>query len=627
MCGICGIVEREGAAPVESVLEEMNQRLLHRGPDEGGAWIADHAGIAMRRLAIIDLSGGHQPMFNEDGSVGIVFNGEIYNYQELRPELEAAGHIFASHSDTETIIHLYEEYGAESLSRLNGMFALAIWDRKKNQLILARDRSGKKPLYYAVTSSGQLAFSSELDSLLAFPGISRDVDAEALNNYFALGYVPSPLSIYRQVRKLEPGGYLIWKNGRATLGKYWRLPVPGSNPTQMNEEQAAGHLLELLKDAVRIRLYSDVPFGALLSGGVDSSLVVALMSQLMSQPVKTFTIGFDDKQLDESGYAAETAKLFGTEHHSLIVQPPAVSDLLGKLLRHFGEPFADASAIPTFIVSQLARQHVTMVLSGDGGDEVFGGYPSYRYHSLIDSYNRTPGPLRSAAEAVAAPFLAGGQPGTSRGRLRRFLREARLPLERRWIHSRSIFTDEELDELFTPEFRSMANSHERAARLHESFAHCHNGHECSSISYVDYENYMTDDVLVKVDRMSMASSLEVRSPLLDYRIAEFAATLPREMKWTGTETKRILKKCAAKILPAEILTRRKQGFVLPIRAWFQQELVPLFEDLVASAGNSSAVRPERCRLLLKQHQLNPKAGIDRKLWVILCYLYWRRLFV
>jgi asparagine synthase (glutamine-hydrolysing) len=628
MCGICGIVERDGASPDSRVLEGMNQRILHRGPDEGGSWIEDRAGLAMRRLAIIDLIGGHQPMFNEDGSVAIVFNGEIYNYQELRPELEAAGHRLATHSDTETIIHLYEQYGVSALARLNGMFAFALWDRRKQQLLLARDRAGKKPLYYTVTSSGQLAFSSELASLLAFPGISRDIDAAALDDYFALGYIPSPQSVFRQIHKLPPGSCLIWKDGALKVERYWRLPVPvhEQGGPVADEDEVADRLLQLLRDAVKIRLYSDVPFGALLSGGVDSSLVVGLMSELMSKPVETFNIGFEDKRLDESVYAAEIAKLFQTNHHTLIVQPPAVAELLGKLIVHFGEPFADASAIPTFLVSQLARQHVTMVLSGDGGDEVFGGYPSYRYHAWIDSYNRTPGALRGAAEFLVEPLVVGGRPGTNRGRLGRFLREARLPVDERWIHSRSLFTDVELDQLYTPEFRAALNPGARASRLRDSFAHCRNGHDCSTINYADYENYMTDDVLVKVDRMSMASSLEVRSPLLDYRVAELAATLPRSLKWTGKESKRILKKCAARMLPAEILARRKQGFVLPIRAWFQNELVPLFDELLVEAGHSSVVQPEYCRMLLEQHRRTPYAGIERKLWSILCYLYWRRTF-
>ena len=351
------MVEREGVSPDSAVLTRLNGRLYHRGPDEGGAWIDGRAALAMRRLAIIDLTGGQQPMFNEDRSIGIVFNGEIYNYHELREDLEKAGHRFASQSDTEAIVHGYEQHGTGIFERLNGMFAVAVWDRARQQLLLARDRVGKKPLYYSLADGG-LVFSSELASLLEYPGISRDVDAVALDNYFALGYVPAPRTIFSHVKQLEPAHFLRWKEGQIEVARYWRLcqrAVSGRSP-----EELAANLLELIKDAVRIRLYSDVPFGALLSGGVDSSLVVVLMSQLMNRSVETFTIGFSDQHLDESRYAAELARQLGTNHHELVAEPASVVDLADKMTTHFGEPFADASAIPTYLVSHMARKHVTM---------------------------------------------------------------------------------------------------------------------------------------------------------------------------------------------------------------------------------------------------------------------------
>jgi asparagine synthase (glutamine-hydrolysing) len=622
MCGICGIVEREGASPDAGILARLNERLWHRGPDEGGEWINGPAGLAMRRLAIIDLAGGHQPIFNEDRTVAIVFNGEIYNYRDLRKVLEGAGHRFETNSDTEVVVHAYEQYGPEGLSRLNGMFALAVWDGRNQQLLLARDRAGKKPLYYA-EADGRIVFSSELASLLEYPGISREVDPVALDNYFCFGCVPAPLSIYRQVRQLPPGHFLLWKGGRFRTERYWRLQP--RQPAEQSEEGVAAELLELAKDAVRIRLQSDVPFGALLSGGVDSSLVVALMSQLMDRPVDTFTIGFSEKSLDESAYAAELASHFGTNHHSLRVGPPAVVDLLNKLAAHFGEPFADASAIPTFLVSEMARKHVTMALSGDGGDEVFGGYNAYRYHVSAAAYRRLPHPLRAAVRAAA--HSANGAAGTLGQRIRRFVDESELSVETAWRHSRSIFTDAELQQLYTPEFAQSIQLGKRGFQLRDSFRHfAGDTPHAAVLNYVDYETYLPDDILVKVDRMSMANSLELRAPLLDYRIAEFAAGLPRHLKWTPWSGKRILKRAAASVLPKQVLTRRKQGFVLPIAPWLRGELKPYFQEMLASQSRERPIRLDYCQQLLQRHADGEGGNIERKLWSILCYLVWREKF-
>ena len=545
----------------------MNQLLFHRGPDGGGQWIQSRAAIAMRRLAIIDLQSGQQPMFNETGEIGIVFNGEIYNYHELRDDLEARGHRFATHSDTESIVHLYEEYGVEGIARLNGMFAIAIWDSREERLILARDRAGKKPLYYSPRPDG-IAFASELKSLLAYPGCSREIDIAALDNYFTFGYVPAPLSIYRGIRQLQPGHLLTWQGGRLTTQRYWRLRP--SKRKFASRADAVDELYHLLEDAVRIRLYSDVPFGALLSGGVDSSLVVGLMSRQMGRKLKTFTVGFPGSDLDESPHAAAVAELFETEHHNLRLGAPAVMEVLEKLVAHFGEPFADSSAIPTFLVSQLAREHVTMALSGDGGDEVFGGYKSYRYHHLIDRYRNVPASLRASVK-MASKVFAGAAPGGLGRRVSRFVNEAELPVEIRWAHSRSIFTDAEQKKLYTPEIEAQLQAGRRGFRLRESFEYFfeHSSDGGDVINFVDYETYLPDDILVKTDRTSMAVSLELRAPLLDYRVAEFAASLPKEWKWDSRAGKYILKDAAKKLLPDAILNRRKQGFVLPIAKWFQ----------------------------------------------------------
>ncbi len=623
MCGICGIVDREGATVQPELLSRLNARLWHRGPDEGGEWIDKSAGLAMRRLAIIDLVHGQQPMFNEDGNIAIVFNGEIYNFHELRKLLEDSGHHFATHSDTETIVHLYEEYGPEGLARLNGMFAIAIWDRPRRQLLLARDRAGKKPLYYCVLGK-RIVFSSELTSLLEHPDISREIDSVALDNYFCLGYVPPPLTIFRHVKQLEPGHFLRWKDGPVEIGRYWRLQT--HLPMARSEQEAAEELLDLLKDAVRIRLYSDVPFGALLSGGVDSGLVVALMSQLMNRPVKTFSVGFSDKALDESGYASEVAKRFGTEHHSLMARAHSVIELVSKLITHFGEPFADPSAIPTYLVSEMARQHVTMALSGDGGDEVFGGYYAYRYHAYASTYRKVPTPLRKIMRAATSKMNGAG--GVLGRRIQRFVHEAELPVEQAWLHSRSVFTDGELKEIYTPEFTASVPLGERGFQIKESFANFTQGTKsnASVLNYVDYETYLPGDILVKVDRMSMANSLELRAPLLDYRVAEFAAGLPREWKWTRGGGKLILKRAAASVLPPSVLTRRKQGFVAPIGSWLRGELQPFVREVIARSRAGNVIRLAYCEELLERHVRGESGGLDRKLWSILCYLLWHEKF-
>lgn len=622
MCGICGIANANGESVDREVLARLNDRLVHRGPDESGEWIGYSVGLAMRRLAIIDLTSGHQPMFNEDRTVALVFNGEIYNYLELRALLSKAGHSFATQSDTEAILHLYEEYGSDGLTRLNGMFAIAIWDAPRQQLLLARDRAGKKPLYYSHVGE-EFVFSSELTSLLEHPSISREIDPTALDNYFALGYSPSPLTIFKHVKQLEPGCLLIWKAGREEVKRYWRL---WPRPSRLRSEQeAAEQLLDLLKDAVRIRLHSDVPFGALLSGGVDSGLVVGLMSQLMNIPVHTFTVGFSEKSLDESRYAARIARHFGARHHHMVAQPHSVIDLVTKVIAHCGEPFGDSSAIPTYLVSEMARKHVTMALSGDGGDEVFGGYDSYRYHFLAARYRSLPTHLRTAFRSAAG--RVNGNVGSLGRRIHRFLSEAELPVNKAWLHSRSIFADEELENLYTPEFRATVPIDQRGFQIERSFDYFRQGRiDMAILNYVDYETYLPGDILVKVDRMSMANSLELRSPLLDYRVAEFAAGLKPEWKWNGRESKRILKHVAKSVLPGWVMKRRKHGFVAPLGSWLRGELHSFANDIISSSSAKHVIRLEYCRQLLERHARGESGGLERKLWSVLCYLLWFERF-
>ena len=618
MCGICGIGNANGERVDREVLARMNERLVHRGPDESGEWIGNSVGLAMRRLAIIDLSSGHQPMFNGDRTIALVFNGEIYNYLELRALLAKAGRSFVTQSDTEAILHLYEEYGPSGLSRLNGMFAIAIWDRPRRQLLLARDRTGKKPLYYTQIGD-QLVFSSELTSLLEHPRISREIDAIALDNYFTLGYCPAPLTIFKSVKQLEPGYFLIWKDGNVEAKRYWRLQRRRS--AVRSEQEAAEHLFELLNDAVRIRLHSDVPFGALLSGGVDSGLVVGLMSQLMSTPVHTFTVGFSEKSFDESQYAAQIARHFGAEHHHIIAQPHSIPDLVRNVVMHCGEPFADSSAIPTFLVCEMARKHVTMALSGDGGDEVFGGYDSYRYHTIASTYRRCPPPLRAILRQGISKL--NGNLGTLGRRIQRFVSEAELPVNEAWRHSRSIFTDQELAQLYTDDFKEMIALNRRGFQIEESFEYFRGGGtDTELLNYVDYETYLPGDILVKMDRMSMANSLELRSPLLDYRVAEFAAGLQAEWKWNAYGGKRILKQVAKSVLPHWVLNRRKHGFVAPLGSWFRQDLKQFATDVICSSSGKQVLRLNYCQQLLDRVSRGEADGLERKLWSVLCYLLW-----
>jgi asparagine synthase (glutamine-hydrolysing) len=618
MCGICGIANANGERVDREVLARMNERLAHRGPDESGEWISNPVGLAMRRLAIIDLSSGHQPMFNKGRTVALVFNGEIYNYLELRALLSKAGRSFVTQSDTEAILHLYEEYGPSGLSRLNGMFAIAIWDAARQQLLLARDRAGKKPLYYSQLGH-RLVFSSELTSLLEYPSVSREIDATALDNYFALGYCPAPLTIFKSVRQLEPGYFLIWKRGNSEAKRYWRLQ--SQRCAARSEHEAAEQLLELLNDAVRIRLHSDVPFGALLSGGVDSGLVVGLMSQLMTTPVHTFTVGFSEKSFDESQYAADIARHFGAQHHHMIAQPHSIPELLRNVIVHCGEPFADSSAIPTFLVCEMARKHVTMALSGDGGDEVFGGYDSYRYHAIASTYRKCPRPLRGILRHAINKL--NGNLGALGRRIQRFVSEAELPVNEAWRHSRSIFTDQELARLYADEFNEMIALDRRGFQIEESFEYFRDGGtDAELLNYVDYESYLPGDILVKIDRMSMANSLELRSPLLDYRMAEFAAGLRAEWKWNAYGGKRILKKVAKSVLPDWVLNRRKHGFVAPLGAWFRGDLKQFVNEVICSSSAKQVVRLDYCQELLERVTRREPGGLERKLWSVLCYLLW-----
>jgi len=621
MCGISGIFEfeRRGAIEKEKI-SRMNQTIVHRGPDDEGIYCGEGVGFGFRRLSIIDLAGGHQPISNEDGSLWVMLNGEIYNYPELRRELESQGHHFATKSDTETIVHLYEEHGEDCFRRLRGMFAIALWDSKKRILLLARDRVGKKPLFYS-TDSKRILFGSELKVLVA-AGMPRDLDPQALSDYFSCGYIPAPKTIYKAARKLRPGHYLKVSGPDTQEVCYWDLSF--GKVENRNEEEWCELLQHELCEATRIRLMSDVPLGAFLSGGVDSSAIVATMSRLMTRPVTTCSIGFEEKEFDEAIYAQQVARLFKSEHHEETVRPSAL-EIMEKLVWHYDEPFADSSAIPTYYVSRVARQHVTVALGGDGGDENFAGYRRYKldaFENRLRSY--FPQSIRSAVFGPLGryyPALAWA-PRFVRGKAT-FQSLSRSPLEG-YFNSISFFRPDEKSRLFTPEFQRSLNGYETIDVFREHYNRADTNDLLSRIQYLDIKTYLPDDILAKVDRASMAVSLEVRAPLLDHKLMETVARIPSALKLNGSDGKYIFKKSLASALPDDILNRRKQGFAIPLGQWFRQELRDMTEKMLFDSADG-ILNPVLLRKIWNQHQ---RGRYDRSahLWSVLMFRKWKEAF-
>ena len=625
MCGIVGRVNFKSGSPVTpSVLGDMCELIRHRGPDGDGVWASGHVGFGHRRLAVIDLSpAGRQPMHTADGELTITFNGEIYNFEEIRDELAARGCRFVSRSDTEVILQAYREFGVDCLSRLRGMFAFAIWDSSKNRLFAARDRIGKKPFYYREDADG-LAFASEPKAFLAEPSFTPAVDRTALYDYLSFQYVPSPDSAFQGLKRLSPGHYLLQENGRIAVNRYWSL---GFEPkTRASEDDAAEGVLEQLRVATRLRLISDVPLGAFLSGGVDSSLVVALMSEAGGGRVKTFSIGFDEKEYDERPFAKQVAQLFGTDHHELTVRPDAVA-LMPKLVWHYNEPFADSSAIPTFYLAEMTRRHVTVALNGDGGDESFAGYERYLASLLARRIERIPLALRRRLARAAA----GIQPGPSRtfrSRTLRFLQGvADLPERRyaRWIFH---FDDETKRQLCSPEFLAGAGSGESAQKVESLFEQAGDVDFIDALLSVDASSYLPDDLLVKVDIASMACGLEARSPLLDHKVMESAARLPVSMKLKGAEKKYLLRKIARRVLPASIIDRRKMGFGVPLERWLREDLRDMVHDVVLGQtlrrrGYFNAAFLER---IVREHEQRIR-NWQYPLWNLLMFELWHQTFI
>ena len=616
MCGIVGIFHFDPSAPVsESVLKAMCQTLVHRGPDDDGYFIKGSVGLAMRRLSVIDLNTGHQPQTNETGSCHIVFNGEIYNYPELQKRCVTHGHHLKTTGDTETILHLYEDLSDDCGHPLNGMFAFAIYDAPKRRLLLARDRLGIKPLYYAHIPAG-LIFGSEIKALLAHPTISRTLDPVALDQYLTYKYIPGERTMYRAIRKLPPG-HRLWISGNTHhIEPYWTLSFDKQPPRP--EAEIAEELRERLKQSVKMQMLSDVPLGALLSGGIDSSFIVGLMSQLSNRPVKTFSIGFAERTYNELSAARQVATHFGTEHHEQIVRPN-VSDLFDQVFNHLDEPFGDSSIIPTYLVSQLARQHVTVALSGTGADELFAGYERYWAIPLGRAYQHIPGWFRHVLTR-GVDYLPSGH--AKKGfimRAQRFAQTANAPLLDRHKQIIALFSQTERDAIYHPNWlRPTITDDPLSARYLSS----HASNDLDKLLDIDINTLLAEDYLVKDDRASMAVSLELRVPFLDHTLVEFAASLPPHLKLRRLTTKYILKKAAQPLLPQNILKRPKHGFEMPVAHWLTTDLKEHLQNLLSPQSRLHQIlNPTTIGNLIKTHQTG-RRNLSRQLWALMSLERW-----
>jgi asparagine synthase (glutamine-hydrolysing) len=623
MCGIAGIVGRNEDVVDASDVHRMCQAIVHRGPDEEGIFVKDGTGLGMRRLSIIDVEGGHQPVFNEDRSVWAVFNGEIYNFVELRAELESRGHHFYTHSDTEVIVHLYEELGPECVRRLKGMFAIAIWDESRKSLLLARDRLGKKPLHYAF-SNGRLLFGSEIKAILAIAPELAVPNPEALLQYFYFGYVPDPLTAFAAIRKLPPGHLMEYFRGSLKERCYWDVPAYGSAPPQ-SEEECLQILESKLAEAVRIRLMSEVPLGVLLSGGVDSSIVVALMARASSSPVKTFSIGFAEDRFNEAQYARVVAERFGTEHHEMVVDPN-LEETITYLTSMLEEPFGDSSMLPTYFVCRMARQKVTVALSGDGGDELFAGYDRYavamqRRH--LDGFPQWAGRLYRQRLHPRVPVGVYG---------RNYAWNATLNWRDRYLDGVTALPARDRERsLFSKDFLALADRLPDPLQQFQDYYDDTPGapDDLSRLLYLDTKTYLVGDILTKVDRMSMATSLEVRVPMLDHEFVEWAAGLPIEWKFRASTRKYLLKRLAERLgIPAELLHRPKQGFQLPMEQWLRGELKQKFLSILTEPRTLQRgyFRPDAVRGIVDEH-VRGRRNRTGMLWRMLILEWWHRNYL
>jgi asparagine synthase (glutamine-hydrolysing) len=611
MCGICGLLALDGSAVDATPLAAMSETLRHRGPDSEGSVVDGPVALAARRLSIIDLEGGDQPIGNEDGSIQVVQNGEIYNYRELRAGLERAGHRFSTQSDTEVLVHLYEEHGPAFVRELRGMFAIGLWDARERRLVLARDRFGIKPLYYR-TERGRLWFASELKALP--PG---EVDLDALEAFLAFNSIPAPLSIWNGTKKLPAGHLLVWEGkGEPRLERFARpAPVPADEVRSGEESELAEELRARLRDSVRAHLVADVPVGVLLSGGVDSGALAALAALESSERVRTFSIGFEEGSFDELADARKVAEQYGTDHHELLLRPDA-AELLPKLAAAFDEPFADSSALPTYLVSELAARHVKVALSGEGGDELFGGYYTYVADLLAPRVAPVAGVLRPLVEALPSSSAR----ASFDYRAKRFVRAAHLPPIERHHAWKEIFSPEARAELLQPDRRG---AHDPLDVYRARYAETEGADPLARLQDVDLGIYLVDDLLVKTDRASMAHSLEARVPYLDDVVASFALALPAGLKVRGLAKKRLLRKAVAPLLPRSVVYGKKRGFSIPAAAWLRGPLVPFAREVLATERIRAQgyFRPETVSRLLDDH-IAGREDLSRQLWGLLTFTLW-----
>jgi asparagine synthase (glutamine-hydrolysing) len=621
MCGITGIFDtRQARAIAQPVLQRMNESQAHRGPDEGSLHLEPGVGLGHRRLSIIDVATGQQPLFNEDGSVGIVFNGEIYNYQELIPQLQSLGHVFRTKSDTEVIVHAWEAWGEDCVRRLRGMFAFGLWDRNRETFFLARDRLGVKPMHYALLDDGMLVFGSELKSILAHGGLRRDIDPLAVEEYFALGYVAEPRTIFSRARKLEPGCTLAVRRGQPMPQPkpYWDVRFTLDN--DISTEDACEELRTRLTESVRLRLISEVPLGAFLSGGVDSSAVVATMAGLSGSPVHTCSIAFDDPAFDEAAFAQMVADRYRTDHFVETVKSDDF-DLVDTLARLYDEPYADSSAIPTYRVCQLARKRVTVALSGDGGDESFGGYRRYRLHLMEERMrNAIPAAVRQPLFGLLGRAYpkADWAPRVFRAKTT-FEGMARDSVEA-YFHSVSLLRGPMREQMFSAEFKRQLGGYDAQQVFERHAAQAGTDDPLALIQYLDLKTYLVGDINTKVDRASMAHSLEVREPLMDHKLVEWLATLPSSLKVRGQEGKFLLKKAMEPLLPNDILYRPKMGFSVPLAQWFRGPLKQRVRDAVLGQRLASTGWFNRGYLehLVDAHQSGAR-DYSSPLWALLMF--------
>jgi asparagine synthase (glutamine-hydrolysing) len=621
MCGIAGKIDFTGPVDAE-LLHRMCAAMTHRGPDSRGVWVERGVGLGMQRLAIIDVVGGEQPIFNEDGTIALVMNGEIYNFPELRERLVRRGHRFSSHVDTEVLVHLYEDHGEDLVHRLRGMFAFALWDSRRRKLFCARDRVGKKPLFWARKGS-RVWFASEIRALLQDGEIDRAIDPAAIDAYLAYQYVPHPMSAFREIRKLPPASTLTVSEEGEAVSRYWSLDYSQklcASPRAEIEEQLRAHI----RDATRIRLMSEVPLGAFLSGGIDSSAVVAAMSQQMSEPVKTFSISFSDQDFDEARYARIVAQQFGTDHHEFRVEPEALS-IMPKMARHYGEPFADPAAIPSFYLAELTSRHVTVALNGDGGDECFAGYARYFGTDRASRLDWLPGALKRAAPRLAAVLPKGGTVDSTPARIRRLSARLAETPDARWVSYMSVFGRDERSRILSPGFRVELEGGTADDIIltpwHKSTA----TGQIDQLLDVDFNTYLPGALLVKMDIATMAYSVEARSPFLDQELMQFAASVPANLKVRGRDGKHILKSAMRGILPDEILDRKKMGFGVPLVSWFRNELRELPREVLLDPGAVERGYFNRFEIerVIREHQQS-QADHSYRLWALLQLEMWHR---